>query len=53
MGPECYPHVKLDNKHESLIKHSSDQVFVDWSNTTVGGTSSADKKTPIDPVANV
>ena len=53
MGPECYPHVTLDNKHESLIKHSSDQIFVDWSNTTVGGTSSADKKTPIDPVANV
>ena len=26
--PECYPHVNLDNKYESLIKHSSDQVFL-------------------------
>ena len=53
LGPVCYPHVKLDNVHKSRIKHSSHQVFVDWSNATVGGTLSTDLKTPIDPVANV
>ena len=45
MEPECCPDVKPDTERESLIKYSSDQVFVDWSNTTLDGISSADLKT--------